>query len=97
MKPAEVVMIGITGILLWSEWQDWQLNRDDAIELAYKGAPAVSVWQCGTLKQRMADIDAHRADIQFQYRGQDMTEVTHYLQREWKQMGCEQLLMQQGY
>ena len=97
MKPAEMAVLGVLGLLLWSEWQDWQLNQGDSISLAYQGVPTVSLWQCGTLKQRIADLNQHSAEVQFQYRGQNMADVSHYLEREWKQAGCEQLLVQQGY
>ena len=97
MKPAEVAIIGVLGLLLWSEWQDWRLNQNDSIELAYKGAPTISLWQCGQLKQKMMDLTEHSAEVQFQFRGQDLVEVNRYLEREWQQQGCEQLLAQQGY
>lgn len=97
MKPAEVAIIGVLGLLLWSEWQDWRLNQNDSIEPAYKGAPTISLWQCGQLKQKMMDLTEHSAEVQFQFRGQDLVEVNRYLEREWQQQGCEPLLTQQGY
>lgn len=45
----------------------------------------------------MMDVTEHSAEVQFQYRGQDLTQVNRYLEREWQQQGCEQLLLQQGY
>ena len=97
MKPAEMAVLGVLGLLLWSEWQDWQLNQGDSISLAYQGVPTVSLWQCGLLKQKMADLTEHSAAVQFQFRGQDLVEVNRYLEREWQQQGCEPLLTQQGY
>lgn len=97
MKLAEIAVLSVLGLLLWSQWQEWQLNQGDAIELAYRGAPVVSLWQCGQLKQKMADVTDHSAEALFQFRGQSQAEVNRYLQREWRQQGCEQLLTQQGY
>ena len=97
MKLADVAVLSVLGLLAWSQWQEWRLNRDDAITLAYQGVPVVSLWQCGLLKQKMADLTEHSAAVQFQFRGQDLVEVNRYLEREWQQQGCEQLLAQQGY
>ena len=97
MKLAEVAILSVLSLLLWSEWQEWRLNQNDAIELAHQGAPTVTLWQCSQLKQKMADLTNHSAELQLQYRGQSLSDVSHYLQREWRQQGCEQLLTQQGY
>jgi hypothetical protein len=97
MKLAEVALLSVLGLLLWSQWQEWKLNQGDAIELAYQGAPVVSLWQCGQLKQKMANLTDVSAELPFQFRGQSPAEVERYLQREWRQQGCEQLLAQQGY
>ncbi|MGY4105986.1 hypothetical protein MNZ22_03220 [Aeromonas encheleia] len=97
MKLAEIAVLSVLGLLIWSEWQEWRLNQHDAIALAYQGVPTVSLWQCGQLRQKMADLTEHSAEMQFQYRGQSLSDVSHYLQREWRQQGCEQLLTQQGY
>lgn len=97
MKLSEVALLVLMIALTRAQLEEWQLNRDDAIVLAERGVPTVSLWQCGTLKQRIADLNQHSAEVQFQYRGQNMADVSHYLEREWKQAGCEQLLVQQGY
>lgn len=97
MKLPEVALLVLMVALTRAQLEEWQLNRDDAIVLAERGVPTVSLWQCGTLKQRMADLGHQSAELQFQYRGQNMADVSHYLEREWKQAGCEQLLVQQGY
>ena len=97
MKLTEVAMLALMAALSWTQLEEWQLNRDDAIVLSEPGVPTVSLWQCGALKQRIADLSQHSAEVQFQYRGQNMADVSHYLEREWKQAGCEQLLVQQGY
>ena len=97
MKLAEIAVLSVLGLLAWTQWQEWQLNRNDAITLAYQGVPVVSLWQCGQLKQKMADLTDHAAELQLQYRGQSLDEISHYLQREWRHQGCELLLTQQGY
>ncbi|MGL5040606.1 hypothetical protein [Aeromonas sobria] len=97
MKLTEVAMLALMAALSWTQLEEWQLNRDDAIVLAERGVPTVSLWQCGALKQQMADLNQRNTEVQFQYRGQNMADVSHYLEREWKQAGCEQLLVQQGY
>ncbi|WP_236544907.1 hypothetical protein [Aeromonas media] len=45
----------------------------------------------------MADLTDHAAELQLQYRGQSLDDISHYLQREWRHQGCELLLAQQGY
>ena len=97
MKLSEVALLVLMVALTRAQLEEWQLNREDAIVLTERGVPTVSLWQCGTLKQRMADLNQHSAEVQFQYRGQNMADVSHYLEQEWKQAGCEQLLVQQGY
>ncbi|WP_257498033.1 hypothetical protein [Aeromonas media] len=59
MKLAEIAVLSVLGLLAWTQWQEWQLNRNDAITLAYQGVPVVSLWQCGQLKQKMADLTDH--------------------------------------
>ena len=61
MKLAEIAILSVLGLLAWTQWQEWQLNRNDAITLAYQGVPVVSLWQCGQLKQKMADLTDHAA------------------------------------
>ncbi|MFB2866458.1 hypothetical protein [Aeromonas sp. MdU4] len=97
MKLSEVTLLVVMVALTRAQLEEWQLNREDAIVLAERGVPTVSLWQCGTLKQQIADLSQRSAEVQFQYRGQNMADVSHYLEREWKQAGCEQLLLQQGY
>ncbi|WP_338891233.1 hypothetical protein [Aeromonas rivipollensis] len=97
MKLADIAVLSALGLLAWSQWQEWRLNQNDAITLAYQGVPVVSLWQCGQLKQKMADLTGHAAELQPQYRGQSLDEISHYLQREWRKQGCELLLTQQGY
>ncbi|MGE6232900.1 hypothetical protein [Aeromonas media] len=97
MKLADIAVLSVLGLLAWSQWQEWRLNRDDAITLAYQGVPVVSLWQCGQLKQRMAYLTEHAAELQRQSRGSSLDEMSHHLQREWRQQGCELLLTQQGY
>ncbi|MCF3097513.1 hypothetical protein EHZ86_09340 [Aeromonas australiensis] len=97
MKPPELALLVLMVALARAQLEEWQLNREDAILLAGRGVPTVSLWQCGSLKQRIAALNQHSAEVQFQYRGQNMADVIHYLEREWKQAGCEQLLVQQGY
>ena len=97
MKLADVAVLSVLGLLAWSQWQEWRLNQNDAITLAYQGVPVVSLWQCGQLKQKMADLTGHAAELQPQYRGQSLDEISRYLQREWRKQGCELLLTQQGY
>lgn len=95
MKLAEVAILSVLGLLLWSQWQEWQLNRNDAIEFAYPGTPTSSLWQCGQLKQKMADLAEHSAEMQYQYRGQGLADLDRYLKKEWRLQGCEQLIAQQ--
>lgn len=97
MKLPEVALLVLMIALTRAQLEKWQLNLEDVIVLAEQGVPTVSLWQCGTLKQRTADLSQHSTEVQFQYRGQNMTDVSHYLEREWKQADCEQLLVQQGY
>ena len=59
MKLAEIAILSVLGLLAWTQWQEWQLNRNDAITLVYQGVPVVSLWQCGQLKQKMADLTDH--------------------------------------
>ncbi|MGL4250727.1 MAG: hypothetical protein ACRCR1_08905 [Aeromonas sp.] len=97
MKLAEVTLLVLMVALVHAQLEEWQLNREDAIVLAKQGASTVSLWQCGALKQRMATIQQQSAELQFQYRGQNMADLSNYLEQEWKQTGCEQLLVKQGY
>ena len=49
MKLADAALLGALGVLAWSQWQEWRLNRDDAIDIPYHGVPTASLWQCGLL------------------------------------------------
>ncbi len=33
MKLVDAVLLGALGVLAWSQWQEWRLNRDDAIDI----------------------------------------------------------------
>ncbi|WP_270805275.1 hypothetical protein [Aeromonas sp. QDB56] len=35
MKLADAALLGALGVLAWSQWQEWRLNRDDAIDIPY--------------------------------------------------------------
>lgn len=48
MKLADAALLGALGVLAWSQWQEWRLNRDDAIDIPYHGVPTASLWQCGS-------------------------------------------------
>ncbi|MFM5685808.1 hypothetical protein ACET70_13065 [Aeromonas caviae] len=39
MKLVDAVLLGALGVLAWSQWQEWRLNRDDAIDIPYHGVP----------------------------------------------------------
>lgn len=95
MKLAEVALMSVLGLLLWSQWQEWQLNKNDVIELAQHRGPVISPWQCGLLKQKMLDLSAQGNGQQFQTRGEAPGEESYYLQREWRQQGCEQISAKQ--
>ncbi|MEG0007543.1 hypothetical protein ACW5XF_02185 [Aeromonas lusitana] len=95
MKLAEVAILSVLGLLGWSQWQEWRLNQGDAIELAYQGAPTVGLWQCGQLKQKMAQLAEHSTEMQYQFRGQALTDLDRYLHKEWRLQGCDQLITPQ--
>ena len=97
MKLAEVALLVLMLALTKAQIDEWQLNQGDAIVLARQGPTTVSLWQCGTLKQQMADLTQYSAESQFQNRGQNVDEVNHYLERQWREAGCEQLMLQQSY
>ena len=56
MKLADAALLGALGVLAWSQWQEWRLNRDDAIDIPYHGVPTASLWQCGLLIKEMAAL-----------------------------------------
>lgn len=91
MKLADVAILSVLGLLAWSQWQEWQLNREDAIDIAYHGTPSPSLWQCALLTQRMTALTEHGGELAFQFRGEALTDMEHYLRREWQRQGCEQL------
>lgn len=95
MKLAEVAILGVLALLIRAQWQEWELNRNDAIEIAYHGAPTVSLWQCGQLKQKMGQLGEHSAEMQYQFRGQAIADLERYLQKEWRLQGCDQLIADQ--
>lgn len=95
MKLPEVALLVLMVALTRAQLEEWQLNRDDAIVLAGQGSPTVTLWQCSVLTQRMADLNVQSAEVAFQNRGENMRDLSHYLEREWKQAGCERLLTRQ--
>lgn len=56
MKLADAALLGALGVLAWSQWQEWRLNRDVAIDIPYHGVPTASLWQCGLLIKEMAAL-----------------------------------------
>ncbi|MGL5525311.1 MAG: hypothetical protein ACRDCY_16225 [Aeromonas veronii] len=69
MRPIEVTLLILMIALTRAQLEEWQLNREDAIVLAERGVPTVSLWQCGTLKQRIADLSQHSARCSFNIEG----------------------------
>ncbi|MGL4932844.1 MAG: hypothetical protein ACRC4P_05840 [Aeromonas sp.] len=97
MKLTEITLLVLMIALSWAQLEEWQLNRSDAIVLTEQRQPTINFWQCGALKQQLANINQRNAEWLFQYRGQNTAEMNHYLERQWQQTGCEQLLAQQEY
>ncbi|WP_139737442.1 hypothetical protein [Aeromonas caviae] len=71
MKLADAALLGALGVLAWSQWQEWRLNRDDAIDIPYHGVPTASLWQCGLLIKEMAALaeQGGRREVRIQGRG----------------------------
>jgi hypothetical protein len=83
MKLADAALLGALGVLAWSQWQEWRLNRDDAIDIPYHGVPTASLWQCGQLIKEMAALaeqGAKRVRIQGRGIGRDGS----HLHKTWQ-------------
>jgi hypothetical protein len=93
MKIANMVLIGLCGLLAHNEWQEWRSNVNDRIAFADKGVPTASLWQCGLLKQRMAELDEISTQGSPMQR-LDMIELRRYLDTQWLSHRCDMALEQ---
>lgn len=93
MKVGKLMILALLALLAHGEWQQWRGNLDDRITFADKGVPSVSLWQCGLLRQQMAELEERRAPGSFMPR-QERTSLHRYLAGKWQTLGCEFLLDQ---
>ncbi|MGK4473769.1 hypothetical protein [Aeromonas molluscorum] len=93
MKIGNLMLIGLLGLFAQNEWQEWRSNINDRIAFDDKGVPTASLWQCGLLRQRMADLDEIRTQGSPMQR-QDMVELRRYLDTQWLSQRCDSALEQ---
>ncbi|MBS4713935.1 hypothetical protein [Aeromonas caviae] len=91
MKLADAVLLGALGVLAWSQWQEWRLNRDDAIDIPYHGVPTASLWQCGLLIKEMAALAEQGGEERSGSRGEALAEMDQHLHKTWQREGCSRL------
>lgn len=76
MKLVDAVLLGALGVLAWSQWQEWRLNRDVAIDIPYHGVPTASLWQCGLLIKEMAALAEQEGEERSGSRGEAISICT---------------------
>lgn len=93
MKVGKLMILALLALLAHGEWQQWRGNLDDRITFADKGVPSVSLWQCGLLRQQMAELEERRMPASSMPQ-QEAESLQHYLVGKWQTLGCEFLLDQ---
>ncbi|ENY73296.1 hypothetical protein [Aeromonas diversa] len=92
MHFSELILVLLAGLILWPEAQDWRTNRNDLVQLSDRVPVNGSIWQCGVLKSRMADIEELMATATQVRDRQTFDEVSHHLLKQWRDKACDMTL-----
>ena len=91
MKLADAALLGALGVLAWSQWQEWRLNRDDAIDIPYHGVPTARPGQSGLVVKEMAALAEQGGEERSGSRGEALAEMDQHLHKTWQREGCSRL------
>lgn len=93
MKAIDLLLLILMVALAKAQFEEWYVNRDSDIVIAQlqQDPPNIKLWQCGTLKQLIADLQQPSMPVAFQHRGENIEELKLYIRQEWLESGCSQL------